>query len=212
MTFQCSHILANCDDSPSPLPRANVALFGPCLPASSLLHIATAHLRTALALDEPQSPTDLSETARGKQRATPRVLILTPSRDGLLRSLADENDLALSEKRCGAETSRLLESVDIKTLPSPPALTYFLTTAFSHSGHEKPHKAFSESGSSKNTDPSYLPIPPSLVILHNPSDYLKTEDGGSESYTSLLALFVSTFTSLSPSTCVSLLLTDSRLM
>ncbi len=45
-------------------------------------------------------------------------------------------------------------------------------------------------------DPSYLPTFPTLVILHNPSDYLAEEQaqqGGVEAYANILAQFRATF-------------------
>lgn len=94
-------------------------------------------------------------------------------------------------------------------------------TLYAHGSPPSAHEAFAASGSKLKSDPSYLPISPTLVILHDASIYLSETStpyvssslvhtngidtlsfsplsGGTEAYASLLALFQSTFSSFSP--------------
>ncbi|GAA6043541.1 hypothetical protein JCM8097_001213 [Rhodosporidiobolus ruineniae] len=212
--------------SPAPLamPASSVALVG-ALPAASLLHLALNHLRND---DEEGSSVDqLSEKARGKRRAVDdeddfleeeeaapslptgkkgqerRVLVLTPAQDLLRDELVKEGDVSLFGSRRSGETARLLDLVDIRYLPTSAHLTYFLTTVYtsSSSSAQSASSAYRGTNPKSRIDPSYLPYEPTLVVLHAPSDSLEEEanQGGVESYASILALFLSTFSNLSSS-------------
>ncbi|GAA5942036.1 hypothetical protein JCM10213_004368 [Rhodosporidiobolus nylandii] len=204
--------------APQAVPASSVALLGP-LVTSSLLHLALNHLRPEE--ERKQDVSSLSETAKGKQRVTNegsveeedvpllrrktrrerRVLILTPDRDVLREELSKESDVSLFGARRSGETARLLDLVDIRHLPSSAHLTYFLSTCYTSSSSSAfaASSAYLATNPKTRLDPSYLPYEPTLVVLHAPSDYLEepaNQGAGIESYASLLALFVSTFSSL----------------
>ncbi|GAA6005680.1 hypothetical protein JCM10207_005293 [Rhodosporidiobolus poonsookiae] len=213
------------------LPASSVALFGH-LPHSSILHLALNHLRFQDA--QPDLTPALSEKARGKQRAkddeadeddefafprrktdsTGRVLVLTPDAGVFRDELIKEGDVSLFGARRDAETARLLDLVDIRELPTSSHFTYFCNTCYPASSPfagEAYAAYLAEVGPNAPLDPSYLPHEPTMVILHALSDYLEEEQykqGGLESYASLLALFLSTFSSLSEHTRPLLILHD----
>ncbi|GAA5862819.1 hypothetical protein JCM8547_006559 [Rhodosporidiobolus lusitaniae] len=200
------------------VPASSVALLGP-LPISSLLHISLNHLRGEEMPKSPVSP--MRERSKGKQRASDddekkeqdlpprparklkerRVLILTPDRDVLRDELSKEGDVSLLGARRSGETARLLDSVDIRHLPSSAHLTYFLTTCYTYfsPSSSDAYSAYLATKPLSKLDPSYLPYDPTMVILHAPSDYLEEEGNqgaGIEAYASLLALFCLTFSQL----------------
>ncbi|ORY85335.1 hypothetical protein BCR35DRAFT_351662 [Leucosporidium creatinivorum] len=197
----------------SPLaPCSSVALSGP-LPHSSLLHLALHHLH--------EEPATASQTTEGGQ-AVPtrqqldtarerRVLILTSDQALLRDQLADERDVSLVGTRRNTDQAGLLDRIEIKHLPTSAHLTYFLTTVYTHSSPASARKAFVETGAKVSVDPSYLPFPPTLVVLHNASEYLAEDSAqraGLEAFGSVLALFSSTFAYLTPSSPPLLVLHD----
>ncbi|GAA5892497.1 hypothetical protein JCM6882_005631 [Rhodosporidiobolus microsporus] len=212
---------ASTSRAPLTLPASSIALFGP-LPTSSLLHLALNHLRAEAG--QTPSTVGLSEKTCGKRRAVDdeedfpneeddfpspsrssgkerRVLILTPDMSVLRDELSKEGDVSLFGSRRSSETARLLDLVDIRTLPTSAHLTYFLSTCYTPSTPlaQDVHTAFFATEPRTRVDPSYLPYDPTMVIFHAPSDYLEesaNEGAGLEAYGSLLGLFVSTFLSL----------------
>ncbi|GAA5892560.1 hypothetical protein JCM6882_005647 [Rhodosporidiobolus microsporus] len=212
---------ASTSRAPLAVPASSIALFGP-LPTSSLIHLALNHLRGEGG--QTARTEGISEKARGKQREVDdeesfhddeddfpppprstgkerRVLILTPDASVLREELSKEGDVSLFGSRRSSETARLLDLVDIRTLPTFAHLTYFLSTCYTPStpSAQDAHAAFLATKPRTWVDPSYLPYDPTMVIFHAPSDYLEepaNEDAGLEAYGSLLGLFVSTFLSL----------------
>ncbi|KAJ8296783.1 hypothetical protein OF846_000065 [Rhodotorula toruloides] len=204
------------------LPASSLAFIGP-LPDSSLIHLALNHLRAG---EVPDYLSDddggLSEKARGKRREyeveedveaeeqgggpsrgaskqSRRVLIVTPEREALRKELARDPDVSLFGLRRDGETTRLLDLIDIRYLPSSAHLTYFLATAYLPS-NPAAQDAYAESGAKNRPDPSCLPYAPTLVILHDPSEYLDepaNASAGAAAYGSFLAHFVSAFSGLS---------------
>ncbi|GAA6043550.1 hypothetical protein JCM8097_001217 [Rhodosporidiobolus ruineniae] len=196
------------------MPASSVALVG-ALPASSLLHLALNHLRAdqlsekargkRRAMDDetdfPEEEEAAHSLAAGKKDQERRVLVLTPTQDLLRDELVKEGDVSLFGSRRSGETARLLDLVDIRYLPTSAHLTYFLTTVYtsSSSSAQSASSAYRGTNPKSRIDPSYLPYEPTLVVPHAPSDYLEEEanqGGGVETYTSILALFLSTFSNL----------------
>ncbi|GAA5831745.1 hypothetical protein JCM11251_003865 [Rhodosporidiobolus azoricus] len=203
------------------LHTSSIALFGP-LPTSSLLHIALNHLRDDN--NKVRCTERLSEKTKGKKRevdeedAFPaeddeiplprpingkarRVLVLTPDSTVLRDELSKEGDVSLFGARRSSETARLLDLVDIRTLPTSAHLTYFLSTCYTPTtpSAEDAHSAFLATKSHIKVDPSYLSYEPTMVVIHAPSDYLEEPanvGAGVEAYGSILAHFISTFHSL----------------
>ncbi|GAA5968993.1 hypothetical protein JCM21900_002092 [Sporobolomyces salmonicolor] len=160
--------------------------------------------------DEGEAAQGMSddERLRGRFRPTPRqkrhVLILTPDRTALRQELIDECDVSLFGCRRDVETMKLLDRVEIKHLPTVAHLTYFLSTAYTFSSRESSdaYSVFVGTGVKDKLDPSYLAVEPTMVILHSLSEYLDepgNRRAGLEPYASALALFVSTFSNLTPS-------------
>jgi hypothetical protein len=97
-----------------------VALSG-ALPASSLLHLALNHLRCQPALapdDEQDSESERDGAARKRRKREEEVerhvLILTPDRTALREALIKEKDLSLMGSTRDAQTTAVLDRVDIK--------------------------------------------------------------------------------------------------
>lgn len=128
--------------------------------------------------------------SRGASKQSRRVLIVTPEREALRKELARDPDVSLFGLRRDGETTRLLDLIDIRCgrlsylfrttadtavfhsyLPSSAHLTYFLATAYLPS-NPAAQDAYAESGAKNRPDPSCLPYAPTLVILHDPSEYL----------------------------------------
>ncbi|SCV68703.1 BQ2448_824 [Microbotryum intermedium] len=210
---QQASTVAHSFDSTSPFPRRfdasvptllrarSIALTGP-LPTSSVLHLAVAHLRGRSVNDDDDDDDDDGHSqesleARREEQATDdrrHVLVLTSDQAKWRDSLIRENDTSLfstSTRSVDASFVSCLDRVEIKHLPTSEHLLYFLTTIYSHAEHLKANQAFVETGTRSKNDPSYLPIVPTLVVLHNPSEYLaesQAQSAGLEAYTSLLAL------------------------
>ncbi|BGP21824.1 AMP-binding domain-containing protein [Rhodotorula toruloides] len=209
---------------PFALTAASLAFIGP-LPDSSLIHLAVNHLRAGEPSDYLAGDVkELSEKARGKrpeyeveeglesedqgrspmrsaQTQLRRVLILTSEREALREELARDPDVSLFGLRRDGETTRLLDMIDIRYCPTSAHLTYFLATAYvsSDPAAQDAYVAYAETGAKNRLDPSCLPYPPTLVILHNPSEYLDepaNASAGVAAYGSILAHFVSAFSSL----------------
>ncbi|GAA6059107.1 hypothetical protein JCM10212_002078 [Sporobolomyces blumeae] len=130
------------------------------------------------------------------------VLVLTHDLPKFRAHLAEENDVSLFGRSVDAATSKLLDRITIKHLPTRAHLEYFLATCYDTSNPDRiaANDAYQSSTSATRSDPSYLPFESTLVILHNASDYLddSSNDGcGIEGYASILALFRSTFSSQS---------------
>ncbi|GAA5892774.1 hypothetical protein JCM5296_004019 [Sporobolomyces johnsonii] len=158
--------------------------------------------------EEPEEGISDVERLLRSSRPAPRqkrhVLILTPDRTKLRQELIDECDVSLFGSRRDVETIRLLDRIEIKHLPTAAHLTYFLSTAYTFSNRESSdaYSAYTGTGAKDKLDPSYLGEDPTMVILHSPSDYLDepgNRKAGLEAYASLLALFVSTFSNLTSS-------------
>ncbi|BGP29030.1 hypothetical protein JCM10296v2_000766 [Rhodotorula toruloides] len=210
---------------PVAIPAASVAFIGP-LPDSSLIHLALNHLRAGEAPDYLSNDEEgLSEKARGKRRdyevekdveaeeqgggpsrsapkQSRRVLILTPERETLRDELARDSDVSLFGMRRDGETTRLLDMIDIRYLPTSAHLTYFLASAYvsSDPAAQDAYAAHTETGARNRLDPSCLPYAPTLVVLHDPSEYLDepaNASAGVAAYGSILAHFVSAFSRLS---------------
>ncbi|SGY31941.1 BQ5605_C002g01284 [Microbotryum silenes-dioicae] len=217
---QASKVAAHSFDSSSPFPRRfdasvptllkarSIALTGP-LPTSSVLHVAVAHLRGHSSEgdhDDDHSQHSLEARQDDDQVGPERrhVLVLTSDQAKWRDSLIRESDTSLfstSTRSVDASFVSYLDRVEIKHLPTSEHLLYFLTTVYSHAEHLLASQVFIESGTRNKSDPSYLPTVPTLVVLHNPSEYLaesQAQNDGIEAYTSLLALFDSAFTRLSP--------------
>ncbi|SCZ90786.1 BZ3500_MvSof-1268-A1-R1_Chr1-3g02249 [Microbotryum saponariae] len=197
-------------DSSSPFPRRfdasvptllkarSIALTGP-LPTSSVLHVAVAHLRGRSSEgdhDVDHSQHSLEARQEDDQVGPERrhVLVLTSDQAKWRDSLIRESDTSLfstSSRSVDASFVSYLDRVEIKHLPTSEHILYFLTTVYSHAEHLLASQVFIESGTRSKSDPSYLPIVPTLVVLHNPSEYLaesQAQNAGIEAYTSLLAL------------------------
>ncbi|KDE06065.1 hypothetical protein MVLG_03617 [Microbotryum lychnidis-dioicae p1A1 Lamole] len=227
---QASKVAAHSFDSSSPFPRRfdasvptllkarSIALTGP-LPTSSVLHVAVAHLRGHSSEgdhDDDHSQHSLEARQDDDQVGPERrhVLVLTSDQAKWRDSLIRESDTSLfstSTRSVDASFVSYLDRVEIKHLPTSEHLLYFLTTVYSHAEHLLASQVFIESGTRNKSDPSYLPTVPTLVVLHNPSEYLaesQAQNDGIEAYTSLLALFDSAFTRLSPRSPPLLVLVD----
>ncbi|KAK4054819.1 hypothetical protein OIV83_000743 [Microbotryomycetes sp. JL201] len=80
-----------------------------------------------------------------------------------------------------------------RELPTAAHLKYFLATMYTSEKTERARKAFNDVAGSLKTDPSALEHAPTLVVLHNATDYVSddTEQSGVDEFTSILALFMS---------------------
>lgn len=80
----------------------------------------------------------------------------------------------------------------ISYLPTSAHLTYFLATAYvsTDSAAQDAYAAFAETGAKARLDPSCLRYAPTLVILHDPSEYL--DEPANMRYIPLRRLLLST--------------------
>ncbi|GAA5980433.1 hypothetical protein JCM10908_001653 [Rhodotorula pacifica] len=125
-----------------------------------------------------------------------RVLVLAPDRDQLRDRLVQECEGSLAGDRLDGPDQALLDCIDIRYLPTSSHLTYFLSTAYGPQDFAA-GDAHAAAGHRRAQDPSWLPYPPSMVILLSPSTYLRepaVAEAGVAGLASLLAHLFATFT------------------
>ncbi|KAK4058116.1 hypothetical protein OIO90_000855 [Microbotryomycetes sp. JL221] len=93
-----------------------------------------------------------------------------------------------------SQLAQALNLITIKYLPTLAHLKYFLTSMHTAAQLDTARPAFDEIGGANQRDPSLLEHEPTLVILHNASEYLAddAEQHGIDAYASILALFTTT--------------------
>ncbi|KAK4703375.1 hypothetical protein P7C70_g2840, partial [Phenoliferia sp. Uapishka_3] len=170
-SFNPADLFPPSDSRPASVLASSLALVGP-LPASSLLHLALNHLRS----HRPDNSSDDGvEKQIAHERGSAHVLVLSSSRTGWRDALVKERDSALFGDETEPDVADLLEKIEFKYLSTSSHLRYFLATAYTHASLPAPYNAFTTANPKLKVDPSYLPIAPTLVVLHNPSDYLAEE-------------------------------------
>ncbi|KAM0793144.1 hypothetical protein ACM66B_000620 [Microbotryomycetes sp. NB124-2] len=165
------------------VPARSVAVCGP-IHHSSLLHLAINHVNGHSKASGPASNPEQAQPKR-------QVLIFTPSEASLRRSIVQEHDTSIVGINTDSHKSMALSRITIKELPTVAHLKYFLATMYTSDKHGQARKAYDDIGGAAKADPSWLEHEPSLVVLHNASDYIlqDAEQSGVDAFASILALF-----------------------